>query len=620
MDFYESLYKYDLEIQEKITARLKTFLQNISNSTDQIREYQKSANSNFNFLNNINQLISEINQSEAFKSKISNTHKIINRNQKRQRSIKKDLIYAKDISECNENYSLDNNNKNYFNQKFITHIIPDKNSFNKKLVSDINKLICDSIIQNVKNKFLIEINNKNFSNNDASSNISSFRERCCSENSTKKIPKETNKIKNINPYQYIQNYNTNNNYTHYKNKLSVQMNLRSNIAKNTDNNNKLNSESPFARNLINISENNIKIKPKTTSNINHNNKVKNSLSNFSGSLLRLKEYNTNNVKINNEFLTNNNQELNNNNQNLQLNRHSIKFNELKRRNKETQIQVNNKNAYTNKFQKIFPTNKNKIDELKNLKIFEHGQKILIKNIKLNNPITNREQSQTYKNMYIKKSLLFQQIGNNNDSNNSDNNSDNQKSKKRICVSPGEISRNKNINLVKFKRENNDNLNLHIDSEINNLILAEEKSERNRHKNQDYLVCKDGSNLYKNNVKTYAENSYLNNNNETANKKRYLIRNKNKIGNDAETINFNMKKSNSKEVTPNFRAIKNLGVNNNSNVNRIKGNKERDFNNMRAETNNDLEKKKRLYSVTEKRILSSKIHIRGREDNKFLFWN
>ena len=63
MDFYESLYKYELEIQEKISARLNAFLQKINNSTGQIIEYQKSANNNPNFLNNINQLIFEINQS-----------------------------------------------------------------------------------------------------------------------------------------------------------------------------------------------------------------------------------------------------------------------------------------------------------------------------------------------------------------------------------------------------------------------------------------------------------------------------------------------------------------------------------------------------------------------------
>ena len=601
MDFYESLYKYELEIQEKISARLNAFLQKINNSTGQIIEYQKSANNNPNFLNNINQLIFEINQSNAFKSNIINIHKKINQNRNKQKSINKDHIYAKTISECNEKYSIDNNNnKNNFNQKFIIPIFPDKNNYNKKLISDINKLVCDSITQNVKNKYLIEINTKNFNNNDTSSNYSSFRERCCSENSTKRNQKETDEIKNITTYQYIQN-NKNSiiNNNRFKNKLSVQMKLINNFTKNPEINNKLNSESPLMRNLINISGNNIKIKQKTT-NINHNNRVNNNLSNFSGNLKHLKEYNANNPIINDELLINNNQEIFSN-KILQSNRNSIKFNELKRRNKDTQIQINNNIVYMNKHQKTFSTNKNNLGRFKNKKIFERGQKILIKNIKLNNPTTNREQTQTYKNMHIKKPLFFQKIGSNNDSS-SNIISNNQKSKKRICISPNDVSRNKNDNLIKFKIQNNNNLNLDINSEINNLILAEEKSERNKNKN----------------LKTYTENQDLNNN-DIISKKRFLIRNRSKIDKGAETINFNMRKSHSKDVVVNFEVIKNLAENNNK-INEIKENREKVFKNIRGETGNELEKRKRLYSVAGKRILSSKIHIRGREDNKFLFWN
>ena len=636
MDFYESLYKYDLEIQDKISSRINTFLQNINNSKDQIVEYRNSANNNSNFSNNINQLIYEINQSNAFKSIIKNTHKKIIKNNNKQKPINKDFIYAKDISECNESYITENNNKNNFNQKFVKQLISDKNNYNKNLISDINKIICDSIIQNVKKKFQIEINNKIFNSYDTSSNYNSFHDRCCSENPSNKIQNETDKINNITAYQYIQNTNSNNNnYMRFKKKLNINVNLRDNFTKSPINNNKLSPKSPLMRNLINITRSNIKIKTKTTKN-NNSKEKNNNLSNFSRSLLRLKEYDTSNVVINNEILINNNQELNNNNNNcnnnynLKLNRHSIKFNELKKRNKEIQIQINNKNAYTNKYQKVFPVNKNNyIDEFKNKKVFDHGQKILIKNIKLNNPInpnTNREQTQTYKNMNFKKPLLFQQIGkNNNNNNNTDNTNiifDNPKSKRHICVSPDKININKNNNLIKLKIGSNDDLNIDIDSEISNLILIGENSERSKYKKDLFTYCKDKCNLYKNNEKNYTENSDLNNNN-IQNTKCYSIRNHNKMGKATPTININLRKSHSKEVAANYEVLKNLVGNNNNNTNGIiedKNDKEEVFKNMRAETNNELEKRKRLCSVNEKRILSGKIHIRGRENNKFMFWN
>ena len=69
----------------------------------------------------------------------------------------------------------------------------------------------------------------------------------------------------------------------------------------------------------------------------------------------------------------------------------------------------------------------------------------------------------------------------------------------------------------------------------------------------------------------------------------------------------LKKSHSREINVNINVIKNL-VDKNDYLkfeNKIK----------------NAENKKRLLSVNEKRILSSKIHIRKRkEENKFMFWN
>ena len=564
MDFYESLFKYDLEIQNKLNLRLNYFLQNIQNPTQPI-EISKTAY-NIHFLNNLNQILEEINQSNILKTKIFS--------QMKQKYSKKYLIFAKNISEIFERNEINTKKNNNFNQKFIN------TDFKSKIISDINKIICDVIKTNIKKNFIREINN----------NYNSLRERCCSEKDTLiniHLDDElidNNERENITTYKYIPNSNFQN--YHLKNKKDVLMNLKNNFAKN----NYFTSKSPTPRNLINISGKNIKTKPQNTQINNHNNCFKNNSNKFNGNSLCLKDYNSNNNVVNNVF------------NNDIKNQHSIKFDEVNKgsMNKKNKF-FDNSNIFTKKLDEILPEKKN-IDGWKNKKIYEKGgQKIVIKNIKLNkknntnNILTNNEEKINYnfdKKIYNKKENV----------NNSIN--DYKKSNRKQCLSPDGIGRNKKIRLIKFKVENY-NLNLEINNNIanniailNNKFDNREKSEKN--KNANTLVENYGKNII---------------NRDIINKKHYLIRNYNTIMNSNGTENFIkdsiLKKSHSREINANKGENKNLDDKNDN----LK------LENNVKNTQNKMQNKKRLFNVKEKRILSSKIHIKRRkEENKFIFWN
>ena len=556
MDFYESLFKYDLEIQNKLSTRLNIFLQNIQNPNQAI-EYSKTVN-NIHFFNTLNQIIEEINQSNILKSKICSEMK--------QKNSKKYIIFAKNTSEIAERKKNNLGNRNNFNQKFFN--TEDKKS---KIISDINKIICDSIKTNVRQNFLVEINN----------NLNSPREHYCSEKDTTinfNLNDEINdndERENITTYKYIPNNNPQNN--HMQNKYSIHINSKNDFKKNFHSN----SKSPSIRNLINISGKNIKPKQQTANLNSHNNRLKKSINNFYGISLRLKDYKLNNNVINNDIKSQN----------------SIKFDELDKKNIDKKSKFyNNNNAFIKKFDEILQEKKN-TEEWNNKKIYEKGdQKIYIKNIRLNKNINNNVNTNNEKtaNNNINKKIDIKKENVNNSI------SDHKKGNKKQCLSPDDISRNKKIHLIKFKVKDH-NLNLEINTDItnniailNNKFNKREKSEKN--KNAITIIENSGKNII---------------NRDLINKKNYLIRNYNTIMNNIETEHVIkkavLKKSHSREINLNINVIKNL-VDKNDYLkfeNKIK----------------NAENKKRLLSVNEKRILSSKIHIRKRkEENKFMFWN
>ena len=556
MDFYESLFKYDLEIQNKLSTRLNIFLQNIQNPNQAI-EYSKTVN-NIHFFNTLNQIIEEINQSNILKSKICS--------EMNQKNSKKYIIFAKNTSEIAERKKNNLGNRNNFNQKFFN--TEDKKS---KIISDINKIICDSIKTNVRQNFLVEINN----------NLNSPREHYCSEKDTTinfNLNDEINdndERENITTYKYIPNNNPQNN--HMQNKYSIHINSKNDFKKNFHSN----SKSPSIRNLINISGKNIKPKQQTANLNSHNNRLKKSINNFYGISLRLKDYKLNNNVINNDIKSQN----------------SIKFDELDKKNIDKKSKFyNNNNAFIKKFDEILQEKKN-TEEWNNKKIYEKGdQKIYIKNIRLNKNINNNvnTNNENTANNNINKKIDIKKENVNNSI------SDHKKGNKKQCLSPDDISRNKKIHLIKFKVKDH-NLNLEINTDItnniailNNKFNKREKSEKN--KNAITIIENSGKNII---------------NRDLINKKNYLIRNYNTIMNNIETEHVIkkavLKKSHSREINVNKNVIKNL-VDKNDYLkfeNKIK----------------NAENKKRLLSVNEKRILSSKIHIRKRkEENKFMFWN
>ena len=108
MDFYESIFQYDLKVQNKITERLNSFLKSI-NLLKKVSSMNKSNIEDFKY-RNITSVIEEINSSNIFKNKLLNNQKnnLIQRLKKNNKNKKntKFYIYAKDLSQDSQNLDI----------------------------------------------------------------------------------------------------------------------------------------------------------------------------------------------------------------------------------------------------------------------------------------------------------------------------------------------------------------------------------------------------------------------------------------------------------------------------------------------------------------------------------
>ena len=184
MDFYDSLLQYDLKIQNNLIERLNSFIKSISLLKNE--SIINQTNNKDPKYKQINFLIDEINTSNKFKTKLILNQKkqlLFRMNNKNKNKINsKYYIYAKDMNKDNQkidiiqidNALLKQESKTYieqnfpiikkefeldkcFNQKRIyfekikekdINISDEENNFNS-LKSDINKIVCDIIKQNV---------------------------------------------------------------------------------------------------------------------------------------------------------------------------------------------------------------------------------------------------------------------------------------------------------------------------------------------------------------------------------------------------------------------------------------------------------------------------------------
>jgi hypothetical protein len=195
MDFYDSIYQYDLEVQNKIEERINLFIKSINLlKNESIIKHPNIKDSKYKHINN---LIDEINTSNKFKQKLILNQKrnLLLRMNNKNKINSKYYIYAKDMNQDNKKMDIieienTNNQREFtieskieeqpnlelekcFNQRKINYDKNDeiekeilKNDENKINIikSDINKIVCDLIKQNVKNAYNHKIN-EIFANN-----------------------------------------------------------------------------------------------------------------------------------------------------------------------------------------------------------------------------------------------------------------------------------------------------------------------------------------------------------------------------------------------------------------------------------------------------------------------
>ena len=191
MDFYDSIFQYDLEIENKITKRLNKFLKfiNILKNENPLN----LSNTGEMKYNHITDILEEIKTSNKFKNRlfINKKKNLLLRMNNKTKVNSKYYIYAKNMSQndhkidiikvknniLKKDSSIDSNDSKtekgkkilkIFNQKKLRYYFNNNNKNNDYntneesseeneelniLKSDSNKIICDMIKQNVKNKY-----------------------------------------------------------------------------------------------------------------------------------------------------------------------------------------------------------------------------------------------------------------------------------------------------------------------------------------------------------------------------------------------------------------------------------------------------------------------------------
>ena len=295
MDFYDSIFQYDLEIENKITKRLNNFLKFINLLKNE--NPLNISNTGEMKYNHITDILEEIKNSTKFKSKlfINKKKNLLLRMNNKTKVNSKYYIYAKNMSQNNHKMDIievknnlskkdeslesndlkrekDNNIIKIFNQKnILLNGQNDENKNNEMFKSDVNKIVCDMIKQNVKNIYSDlsinknkEIKNNNYIKIDISKKEEKEKERKIHSNHSSEknnFMKYLMESKKNTMNKDLRNSVTNNNGTNLKIKVCSDMLLNFN---NLNNGNTLN-------NLLIVNK---KVKSVKNDNYNHNMKIK----------------------------------------------------------------------------------------------------------------------------------------------------------------------------------------------------------------------------------------------------------------------------------------------------------------------------------------------------------
>ena len=573
MDFYDSIFQYDLEVQNKITERLNSFFKSINLLKNESLINQP--NNKESKYKNIQYVINEINSSDKFKSKLILNQKkqlLLRMNNKNKSKINsKYYIYAKDMNKDNQKMDIiqientlnkkESNSDKFkqelelddcFNQKKIYYeqknekenIIEEKKNISK-LESDINKIVCDIIKQNVKNIYNYKLNEICIKNHKFNINKEEQNNENNNDNNTNNNIKHNNYIKIDLPKKdiYFQdiiqgkenkkihnNHSTekNTNYIHYfkdNKKKSIKKELRNSVANNN--------------------VNHLKIKV-----------YKNDILNFNN----LNNNNINNLLINKmKNLKNDNNSNNMNNINIQIKKNSENDNKVKQKEsikEEKEDTMNNSHK-----------NKNKNNSDKN------------NNNNDNNNISNNIKNNNYIKIDLpKKDTYFQELKQGKESKKLHNNHSTEKNtnyihyfkdnnKKSIKKELRNSVTNNNINHLKIKVNKNDILNFNNlnNNNINNLLINKIKNLKKDYNNNDKNNIQSKKYLENENVMIEKEQINNENNNEDNNNKN-KIKNHNKTNCEKNNNNDNKngEQNHKKMIIRNIQRIqiKNIKLKNN----------------------------------------------------------
>ena len=320
MDFYDSIFQYDLEIENKITKRLNNFLKLINLLKNE--NPLNISNTGEMKYNHITDILEEIKNSTKFKSKlfINKKKNLLLRMNNKTKVNSKYYIYAKNMSQNNHKMDIievknnlskkdeslesnglkrekDDNIIKIFNQKnIILNVQNDENKNNEMFKSDVNKIVCDMIKQNVKNIYKRKINdilskNKIINNNNKeksidNSDLSINKNKEIKNNNYIKIDISKKEEKEKERKIHSNHSSEKNNFMKYlmeSKKNTMNKDLRNSVTNNNGTNLKIKVCSDMLLNFNNLNNGNTlnnllivnkKVKSVKNDNYNHNMKIK----------------------------------------------------------------------------------------------------------------------------------------------------------------------------------------------------------------------------------------------------------------------------------------------------------------------------------------------------------
>ena len=320
MDFYDSIFQYDLEIENKITKRLNNFLKLINLLKNE--NPLNISNTGEMKYNHITDILEEIKNSTKFKSKlfINKKKNLLLRMNNKTKVNSKYYIYAKNMSQNNHKMDIievknnlskkdeslesnglkrekDDNIIKIFNQKnIILNVQNDENKNNEMYKSDVNKIVCDMIKQNVKNIYKRKINdilskNKIINNNNKeksidNSDLSINKNKEIKNNNDIKIDISKKEEKEKERKIHSNHSSEKNNFMKYlmeSKKNTMNKDLRNSVTNNNGTNLKIKVCSDMLLNFNNLNNGNTlnnllivnkKVKSVKNDNYNHNMKIK----------------------------------------------------------------------------------------------------------------------------------------------------------------------------------------------------------------------------------------------------------------------------------------------------------------------------------------------------------